>query len=82
MCEGKGEGGIMTRIMRKEIIEYEVEIPEGHEICFKCEGKGMLSKYDEGVRSFSFSEELALLRKCSSCEGLGYIPLIKVRHGD
>ena len=58
--------------MRYKIGLEEVEIPEGHEVCPRCEGRGQLSKYDQGWTSVLPSAELAALKDCVICHGLGH----------
>lgn len=59
---------IRRRVVREEV----VEVPEGHEVCPMCEGRAKVSKYDQGMRSLVHSDELAALRDCLACNGLGY----------
>jgi hypothetical protein len=60
------------KISRAKIAYEEVEVPEDMTVCTHCKGKGMLSKYDEGWHSIVHSSELAALRTCMWCNGLGF----------
>jgi hypothetical protein len=63
---------IVTEITRLKLTTEVVEIPEGEHVCSVCRGRGMMSKYDEGWRSLVHSDELAALRTCWACAGLGH----------
>lgn len=63
----------MTEIHRKVITYKSFKIPEGKVVCPHCGGAGMMSKYDEGWRSIVRSRELAALRTCWRCAGLGWV---------
>lgn len=65
-------GCSVTTFIRREVVLRDVELPEGHEVCSVCEGRGMLSKYDRGWRSLVHSAELAALRSCDGCGGRGH----------
>lgn len=66
----------MVVIVRYKIVSEVVEVPEDSVICGKCRGAGMLSKYDQGVKSFDHSPELAAKVECRNCEGKGYVPKV------
>lgn len=61
-----------ARILRRTMGYEEIEIPEGHEVCSWCKGKGMTSKYDEGWSSVLHEPSLAAERTCLWCDGAGY----------
>jgi hypothetical protein len=68
------EGNWIERIIDTGFcITQSVQVPEGHVKCSHCEGRGMLSKYDEGWSSIVHSEELAALHRCMFCGGRGYV---------
>jgi DnaJ-class molecular chaperone len=69
----------MTVIQRYRLVREDVEVPEGNLVCSRCKGAGMLSKYDEGIKSLAHSPELAAKRECSTCRGDGYVPIMVVR---
>lgn len=66
-------GEKIQRLVIEERYE-EVEVPEGHIVCYSCKGKGSSSKYDEGWNSLVHSPELAARRSCTFCQGLGHVP--------
>lgn len=61
-------------IIRRAIVHEEIALPPDTMICPSCEGKGLLSRYDEGWQSILFNRDLAALRPCVVCGGDGYIP--------
>jgi len=61
-------------IMRRVVTTVEVDVPDGMRPCPSCEGKGLLSRYDEGWTSFIHDPELAALRQCVVCAGSGLLP--------
>ena len=62
----------MTKIIRHVETYESVEVPEGYEVCSRCDGKGGSSKYDEGWHSLVHSPELAAFVECFACGGQGY----------
>lgn len=66
----------MTVIRRYKLILETIEVPEGHLVCSNCKGAAMLSKYDEGIKSLVHDPDLAVKRKCPTCNGLGYVPKV------
>jgi RecJ-like exonuclease len=61
-------------ILRSRIVTEPVEVPEGHLICSKCKGHGLISKYDQGVKSMAYDPELDAKSPCQICKGQGYVP--------
>lgn len=55
----------------------EVPVPQGYRVCPHCKGAGAMSKYDEGWRSFFYDADLAAMRVCFRCNGLGYVSEIR-----
>jgi hypothetical protein len=63
----------MPKITRRIVTFETIDIPDGFVVCPMCKGKGMLSKYDQGVKSLVHDASLAALEECHWCKGQGYI---------
>jgi len=63
----------VTTIQRRKVVTEQIEVPAGMHVCPVCKGAAMISRYDEGVSSLVHSPELAALRCCWRCNGVGYV---------
>lgn len=63
---------IRRTVVRNVVTTEEVEVPDDHEVCPGCDGRGMLSAYDRGHRSLAHSPRLAAKEECIGCGGQGY----------
>lgn len=59
-------------ITRNIITTETITIPEGMVVCTHCDGLGLISKYDQGFKSFVYSAAMAAKRECIYCKGQGY----------
>lgn len=63
-----------TRRIWRAVVRYEeYELAENEDICPTCNGKALISKYDEGWHSPFPSRELSAMRECLSCQGTGIV---------
>lgn len=61
----------MTKIYRHKLVLEEIDLPEGKVPCTRCKGKGSMSKYDEGLKTFVYSRLADAQMQCYRCNGTG-----------